>query len=372
MVNKSRTRSKGKASNARSVGDDVSVSNSTVDMSPDISMPNLTPAQTVVENAIPTFQPPLNPNIKSSDITIMPFDGNPQHIDFFKSQIFDVANIFQWSDLYTLNVARSKLTGKAKDFYIQAHQAEPFTSITDFFNRLFSFFPTSSVAQRIHDLESFVMLPDEPIQHLIHRLNIAARKVYPTMPLESLNQIKFTKLIKILPENFRQTILQDTISNYDAAVAKATLIFQSMSQNSILSHSSQNLSINAIDKKVNAIQTSLDNLTQTKKQKANTNDKADKSNFSYRAKRNNFNRPNFRRHRFQNHKFNHQQNRFFKKKHNQDNDISQAQSTSSAVACQFCSCFGHTAKDCAFALFVLQGKHHPSTSSLAISNHPNQ
>lgn len=45
------------------------------------------------------------------------------------------------------------------------------------------------------------------------------------MPLESINQGEFTKLIKILPENFRQAILQDTISNYDAALAKATLIF---------------------------------------------------------------------------------------------------------------------------------------------------
>lgn len=370
MANRGRPRHKGKVNNVRSTSDDASMSNSTVDMSPALSMPNLTPAQNVAENIIPTFIPPLNPNIKSSDITIMPFDGNPQHINFFKSQIFDVANFFQWSDLYTLNVARSKLTGKAKDFYIQSHQAEPFTSTTDFFNRLFSFFPTSSVAQCIYDLESFAMLPDEPIQHLIHRLNIAARKVYPSMPIESLNQIKFTKLIKILPENFRQIILQDTISDYDAAVAKATLIFQSMSQSSILSLNSQNPSINAIDQKVNSIQSSLDKLTQAKPQKDNTNDKADKSNFSYRAKRNNFNRPNFRRHRFRNHKFNPHQDNFFRKKHNQD-DPSQAQSTSSAVACQFCSCFGHTARDCAFALFVLQGKHHPSTSAPAISNHPN-
>lgn len=367
MAPRGKSKSKSKNNNTAN-NDGTSASNSTIAISPASSMPILAPVE---ENNISVLH--NNPNIKSSDINILPFDGNPEHIEFFRSQILDIATIFQWSDLYTLNVARSKLTGKARDFYIQSHQAEPFTSVHDFFNRLLAFFPTSSVAQRICDLESFVALPDEPIQHLIHRLNISARKVYPSMPLESLNQVKFTKLIKILPENYRQSILQDRISDYDAAVAKATLIYQSMSQNNTLSQSSQNHTINIIQDKVNALQTSVDTITENKNQKHNNKDHQSKS--SNRSRKTHFNRrPNFRRgHRFHNQfKFSHQ-TRFQKKKQNQDSqNTTSSQSTSSAVPCQFCLCFGHTARDCAFALFVLQGKQHQSsTSSMAIANHPN-
>lgn len=151
----------------------------------------------------------------------------------------------------------------------------------------------------------------------------------------------------------RSLIIATILSSYNAAIVKATLVFQSMSQNNILSERSQNFRINTIEHKINAIQTFVDTLTQNQMQQTN-NSKAQHSKFS--NKKTNFNhRPKFRcGHRFQNHnKFSQQQNRFFKKKHNHDKqDNASSQSTSSAAPCQFCLCFRYTAGDCAFALFI--------------------
>lgn len=79
----------------------------------------------------------------------------------------------------------------------------------------------------------------------------------------TLQQIKYTKFIQIIPSDIRIHVLQNNIKPYTNARDKTTLVQQCTIQNSVLSSTSMLDSVNAIDSistEINALQTSVDNL----------------------------------------------------------------------------------------------------------------
>lgn len=337
-------------------------STNTLAISPASSMPSLVPVTTNTINSdnLSNMQAMSSCNLNPSAIHIAPFDGTPEHISFFKQQVFDMANIFNWPDAFTLMFASGKLTGKALQYFREAQVAEPFTSTTDLFNRLSAFFQTSSVVQHIHDFESLVMLENEEIPHIVHRLNVTARRVYPNMSDEILKQIKFTKLIKIIPDNLRLAILQDSITTFDAAVAKATLVQQCTLQNNIITNSDLE-AINAMEKKCEPLQPSVDNIPHNSPQPKYRH---------YHNNRRNFRRRNSNRHNNR-HKFHQRPRNFFRARPSLHQQGTSFESSTRTDPCQFCQCFGHTARDCAFATFIMHNQQQRQSSVFPIENRPN-
>lgn len=307
-------------------------------------MPNLLPeahsSQTnTIDNSFHTTLPM---------ISIQPFDGSPENLEFFISQVKDLASLSKWQEQFTIAYVKSKLTGNALKFIQQSAALHSLTSADQIFQLLTDFFKHSSPANDLIQYQSFCMLPGESIKNLSHRLNYLTNKVYNEITdTNALDQIKFTKFTQVIPGEIRLPILQAGIKSYDEAVAKATTIQDCIAQNNILNGTSQ---IHDSDPQINNIQMQLTDLNQQIKalneHQAPSKDAREHQQSNYVNKHNKNHRQSFRPFRRQ--EFRPWRNNRGHSSHNRVNyrrNFS-ARSHTSQDRCQLCDQYGHSAPCC--------------------------
>lgn len=74
------------------------------------------------------------------DIPIQPFDGNPEELDIFISQITEIASANNWAEDYLMRYVIEHLKGKAHQFFVQKSEFTTFESAKQIFEELKFFF----------------------------------------------------------------------------------------------------------------------------------------------------------------------------------------------------------------------------------------
>lgn len=157
----------------------------------------------------------FNPNINA-------FDGDSQLVNFFFTQVAEIAKFNKWDDAKTIFFLKTKLVGPALNFFLQSDCSSPGQTFEKIKAAFTDYFSNDSPQASILDLTAFHILPDENIKSLSHRLNILIHKVYTNVDdKKSLDQIKKTHLLQVLPTTIRLKIMEEKLNTYDEIVTRA-------------------------------------------------------------------------------------------------------------------------------------------------------
>ena len=85
------------------------------------------------------------------------------------------------------------------------------------------------------EIFSLKLLPDEAINNLAHHIDFTAERALMSITqVDALNEIKFAKLLQILPDDMWSHILKNNINSYDKATKSAQLIQDCKVSNEVL------------------------------------------------------------------------------------------------------------------------------------------
>lgn len=161
----------------------------------------------------------------SVHISIAPFTGEPEQLEFFITQVTGVAACNKWNDKQTLTYARSKLKGPARNFFIKKTEYNHISTSAELFAVLRAQFRKHNECHAISDFHTIAMQADDSIRNFAHKLDSLAPKAHEVIKdKEALNSINFNKFISVIPNNFHIHILQNNIKTYNDAVDKAALL----------------------------------------------------------------------------------------------------------------------------------------------------
>ena len=191
---------------------------------------------------------------------ISPFDGDPETLPFFKEQVFETARINKWLDEHTIYFIKNNLKGQALTYFKQQAMTRQFKSPQEIFDLFEKFFKQQSRPQALAEFFALKLLPGEAINNLAHRIDCAAAKAHPNITqIEALNEIKFAKLLQILPNDMRSNILKNNINSYDKAIESAQHIMDCKVSNEVLNHLTEkpNDELKILREEVNFIKKSI-------------------------------------------------------------------------------------------------------------------
>lgn len=255
---------------------------------------------------------------------IQPFDGDQELVQFFFTQIAEIAEINTWSDIQTLTFAKSKLTGNALKFYITSEAAQNAANVDDLKTVFLNFFRPKTKNSALLELQALTLLPNESYLNLNQRLDSLIRIVHPEIrDKAALDSVKATHFLNSINPIHKLKILEAAITAYDEIVARAQLLQDVTIQAQVLNPlpSRDSLSHPVLDdlsQQVNFIKEKVENLSGNNSNKQESSHST--SNDTYES-----NLPN--RHRFN--------------KNRQAADF-----RASNVRCQYCGKGRHTLANC--------------------------
>lgn len=211
------------------------------------------------------------------------------------------------------------------------------------------------------------MCPQESIQNFVLQLDRMAAQVFPTMPQDQLQNLKFVKLLAQLSPVVKLMVLQHTKSDYNMAVEKATLVQKcnaSVPISSAIQKSPMSENVNVISSK------SSDQRIYVPKRNRKFENKS-RFNQTPRIQQNS---KNVNRYKFQNRGVNNgkryvnQHNPRYQQKFNQRNkgnanNASLSESKDPQGMCQFCRKQGHSARFCKSFYFTSKTNDNQNSSS---------
>lgn len=294
-------------------------------------------------------------NKSSFNINISPFTGDAEQLEFFITQVTEVANCNHWSDIETLTFARSKLQGPALTYYIQKTEYHPISTTQELFAVLRAQYKKVNTCRAITDFNTLTMHTDESVRNFAHRLDSLAPKAHESVKdREALNSIKFNKFISVIPNGFRVHILQNNIKTYNEAVEKAILLEDCAASNEYICQAS------AQSTPIQELRSEINSLRETISQYGNDPNKnsSNSKQFHNRNKHKPYNHSFHNNHKFNKYKFNNQNNKFkrpIKKNYSAVPQQSHIRPTvqeqeslpnTTPIVCQFCGIPGHGCRFC--------------------------
>lgn len=299
------------------------------------------------------------PNFSQFNINISPFNGEPENLEFFVSQVKNLSKLNKWSDDCTVLYAKSKLQGPAQIFISQKDEYKPLITSEELFKTLREQFRKPTICKSITDFNTFSMIPGETIRNMTHRLDALAPRAHVSIKdTAALDAIKFNKLISILPSDFRRNILQNNITNYSDAVEKAILLQDCEINNSFLCQTtSVPTPMKQIQEELHSLKQTFQNFSETQdQQKSNSFQRKKYNNNKSFAQKNNRNQSNNKP--YQKNWHNNQNHKKWSKPYSQMPNNTQQESQQPFMNsnlphsylptpnCQFCGQFGHVVRFC--------------------------
>ena len=263
------------------------------------------------------------------NINVLNFEGDPSLLNFFFDQIRSYASINKLKPDETVAFLKGKLSGPALKFMTQSPILYKSNDLNFIESEFKSFFTPMSSTQALVEFNNLVMLPQETIKNLSHRLNILADIIYSriTDPT-ALDQIKFTKFISVIPSNIRIKLQEENINDYKTGIQRAQVLQEINVNEKILTNQASNPVLTNLSERVLHLTEKLDAFTFA-------NSKEDKEDSSVKTKT----QSRFNHNKFKNN-FKSRQMRM------QDNQFQNSKNRTSSVICQLCSRPGHTAIKC--------------------------
>lgn len=200
----------------------------------------------------------VQPAVRSFNINIQNFDGDPAMLEFFFSQLEDLVKFNGYSDEQSITMLKSKLKGNALEFYLSSNELKLARSISEAKDIMSKFFSTSAVRVSAVELNSIRLLPGESVRSLVHRIGTVACKVYPSMQKNALEQIKLVQLIAALPPDIQCKMYESNITDYQEAVKLAQNIQDAQIASCVMANRGVNFSdqVNELKDQVNALRRS--------------------------------------------------------------------------------------------------------------------
>lgn len=162
-------------------------------------------------------------NGKSFSINIPPFEGDGEELEFFFRQVSDLASINKWTNLQTVAYVRANVRGPARDLFLKNETLLNATTLTEVISIFKAFFQKKTSAAFLKDFNALVFNPSEPLRQSIQNLEFITKNSFPNITdTIALNAIKFSKLLEVLPKDFKLHLLQNKTTDFD--VAKNLLI----------------------------------------------------------------------------------------------------------------------------------------------------
>lgn len=212
--------------------------------------------------------------------TVNNLDGDPEILQFFFSQICEIAEINSWTDIQTLAFTKSKLTGNSLKLFISSQDAQNAKNVHELKEIFSKFFRPQSKHNAINELQNFKLLPSESILSMAQKLDKLIRIVYADVKdIQAIKSIKFTSFLAALPANYKIKILENSIQSIDEAIQKAQLLQDLYVEKYTfrVSSSQRETDVDNLSAQVNALRQRISELSDVKPQQIDT--------LSYRSQR---------------------------------------------------------------------------------------
>lgn len=252
--------------------------------------------------------------------TVNPFSGDPVTVDFFCEQATDFIKINNIGSEEALAFVKSCLQGAALQWYAESPELKKITDHKTFLNKLKDFFAKPVTRNAHQEFNSIMLLPNENIPSLAHRLRLLASIVYPDLDDNALQKILLVQFYQALPASIKIKLIEKEPKNFDEAVSQAQELFISYAKHNML-----NVLIDTPSSSLATIHALQNNVSDTK----NKNDKRESRREMFKTQR-----------RFRDNRENSKRGTIYK---NNSNSYS---SRYPVVECQFCGRRGHTLKFC--------------------------
>lgn len=161
---------------------------------------------------------------KSLLLNIQPFNGDPKFVRFFFQQLKSVKDLNDLDDKQIVAIFTNKLEGSALDFFVDTPSVQNLKNLDELEAAFIDFFTSTDIVHSLKSLDSLQIREDEKFKQFASRLDVAVRNVYPRVDENSLSQIKFMNLLRIAPKYIKTKLLEEGISDFKAAIARADVL----------------------------------------------------------------------------------------------------------------------------------------------------
>lgn len=171
-------------------------------------------------------------------MSITPFSGDPELLDFFIEQVNDKIQLSNLSDKQALILIKSKLSEQALKFYASSAICKKATSPHELFNifkKQFVGETSNSIALQFNAIS---FNEGEDIRKFAHRLDTLVRKRFPDLSENAVEQILMAKFKDLIPMKYKLHLLSHKLENFYAMVDILTTIQELFNASSELPSSS--------------------------------------------------------------------------------------------------------------------------------------
>ena len=178
--------------------------------------------------------PKMNPNKGNLNLCIQPYEGCEHTTAFFFEQLNDLKDINQYSEKEIIAIFKTKLQGRALEFYLDNIKGKNFTTLHQISQEYEKYFckPHDKNAA-LRTLESLHIQENETFKVFAYRLKKIAKSAYMGLTEEALEAIQFPLFIKAVPERIKTKLLEEGISDMENAVIRAEQLHGIYSHESI-------------------------------------------------------------------------------------------------------------------------------------------
>lgn len=152
-------------------------------------------------------------------ISIQPYSGSPETVDFFFEQLLEIKELNNYSNKEIIAILKSKIQDKALTFYLDAIANQNFDSLSSIREEFVKFFGKKQDKCKASDqLDRCVMLSEESPRAFACRITKLCRLAYPTLNETALSPISFNYFLKNLPKNIKIKLLEENIDSLESAI----------------------------------------------------------------------------------------------------------------------------------------------------------
>lgn len=161
---------------------------------------------------------------KSLFLNIQPFNGDPKFVKFFFQQLQSLKELNELDDKQIVAIFTNKLEGSALEFYIDTPSVQNAKTLAELKAAFVEYFTSTDIVNSLKTLDNLQLKDGEKFKQFASRLDVAVRNVYPGVDDSSLRKIMFMTFLRLAPQYIKTKILEEGISDFPTAIARADVL----------------------------------------------------------------------------------------------------------------------------------------------------
>lgn len=155
-------------------------------------------------------------------ISVQPYSGSPETVEFFFDQLTEIKELNGYSDRETLAILKSKIQDQALDFYLDAIVKQNFDSLAKVRDEFIKFFGRKyDKCKASNQLDKCSMLVNENPRAFACRIRKLCRFAFPSFDNTTLDSIAFNYFLKNLPRNIKFKLLEEKVDSLESAIDRS-------------------------------------------------------------------------------------------------------------------------------------------------------